>query len=471
MSDVKHILRYGTNADRKYIEGNENFFDLLAINGNMLAYTPGALAEFIMRKFLKSAENKGFFIDPITHAFQHDIDKIKSYSNKEKKKTIKLSIEKLINSYGEPILSQILNEKSVTPKQFQSSNNIKSFCNNVIKFQLNTIREQLKDKGFMDYIPDEKEYATNLEPSFIISPYFYMTENTIDEWLPINISLINQSKKLFPDKKLFAQIVVSKDIFSSDCFLDTLSEKYSNTNVDGLLFWIDNFNEHDAPRRYLKNYIKFIKKIREKNISLMNLYGGFFSILLTGFPEELGFQLNGVGHGLEYGEYRSVIPVGGGIPTSRYYYYPLHNRLNYRDTSELLNYEGYFNLQPSEGATKYHKEICHCPLCKSIINHNINNFQKFESTEFYEVEIKGVRQRRSYANQETKMLCLIHYLWSKNKEFLEVNKRPLNEMINILQKNYDKQLEAEILSWESLAYLENWTKVLKEELEGEEGEW
>ena len=99
---TKHILRYGTNADKKYIDQNNQYYDLLAINGNMLAYTPGALAGFIRNNLLNESE-KGFFIDPITHSFQHSLDKIKSYSKKEEKQTLKKSIENLIDYYGEPL--------------------------------------------------------------------------------------------------------------------------------------------------------------------------------------------------------------------------------------------------------------------------------------------------------------------------------------------------------------------------------
>ena len=50
-----HILRYGTNADKKFIDQNNKYYDLLAINGNMLAYTPGALAGFIRKNLLNES--------------------------------------------------------------------------------------------------------------------------------------------------------------------------------------------------------------------------------------------------------------------------------------------------------------------------------------------------------------------------------------------------------------------------------
>src|SRR6056297_249352 len=106
---TKHILRYGTNADKKFIDGEDKFYDLLAINGNMMAYTPKALSDFIRLNQMNN--QNGYFIDPITHGFQHKLSTIKSYSKKEGKETIKLSVNKLIKSYGEPLTKVIKQEE------------------------------------------------------------------------------------------------------------------------------------------------------------------------------------------------------------------------------------------------------------------------------------------------------------------------------------------------------------------------
>mgnify|MGYP000863663480 CR=1 FL=1 len=460
--NIKHILRYGTNAEQKYIENLHYTFDTLAINGNMLAYTPGALAKFLMTHCLDLDRKGCFFIDPITHAFQHSIDKIKTYNKKNKKFVIKKSISNLINCYGEPIKSKIASNKIIIPNDFSNYNIKENFCTNVINFQLNTIKEQLNKKGFLEYFCGEKDLLDKLEPCFVIPPYFYITESTYNDWLPLNIEFINIAKKLYKNKNIFGQLVISKEVLTSKSFREDVSEKYSSCEIKDLLIWIDDFNEHEASINLLEGYIDLIKCLNKNNINVYNLYGGFFSIMLTKSKEELGFQLKGVGHGLEYGEHRAVVPVGGGIPTSKYYYYPLHQRLDYKLSSELLETLGYFE-DKVQGAEKYYKDICKCNECKEVIQHDIENFSKFENTEFYNVTIKGVKQRRPYASQKTKEICIMHYQFCKQKEFKNVSEKSINYILKYLKTMHELYKSLGVLSLEQLSYINNWRKALENE--------
>jgi hypothetical protein len=452
-----HILRYGTNADQKYIERFHKSFNMLALNANMVAYTPGAISQFLMQHCI---ERQGsFFIDPITHAFQHDIEKIKSLSRKTNKYVVKKSILNLIEAYGNPIKAKIEKDRIVTNNDFNDIKIKEAFCERVINFQINTIKTQLSEKGFLEYISDNENMLHMLEPSFVIPPYFYVTEATLNTWLPLNIDFINIAKEKFKKRKIFAQLVVSKEILTSNYMRDLVCQNYIDTNITDLLIWIDDFNEYSASFEQLSGYLDLIKKLYNHKISVYNLYGGFFSIMLTGLDSYLGFRLSGVGHGLEYGEYRAVVPVGGGIPTSKYYYFPIHQRLNYKTASELLESLGYFNCNPLEGANRYYKEICSCPKCKEIIKNNINNFSKFENTEFYEVNIRGVKQRRPYADQATKENCIFHYLYNKRKEFIYVSKLK-SSILDDLTNTYQNYEFLDILDPEFLYPLKVWVKVL-----------
>jgi len=457
---TKHILRYGTHAEQKYIEKMVDEYDILTINSNMLAYSSSAIAEFIMMNFL--TQDKGFFIDPLTHAFQHNVKKLKSYSKRSKKLTLKRSIEKLIEIYGEPIYSNIINDKVILPTSFDDKEIISEFCKRVIGFQLNTIPEQLEEKGFMEYIEPSGLNISTLKPLFIIPPYFYMKLDTINEWLDLNIEFIKVAKELYEDKTIFGELVINKDILTSEKAIDKICNAYSSLNINGLLLWIDDFSEHDVPGNSLRGYTDLVKKLYDNGIDVYNLYGGFFSIILTGFDDELGFRLSGVGHGLEYGEYRAVVPVGGGIPTSKYYYYPLHNRIDYATTSQLLYELGILNEDSTSGYGRYKNEICNCDKCHELLCDDMGNFSIFENSEHFKVKIRGTVQRRTYANQETKEACLIHYLFCKTREFDEVKEKSLKEFISDLDFNYNSYLELGVLSLDALSYLQNWVNVLKD---------
>jgi hypothetical protein len=466
-----HILRYGTNADKKFIDQNNKYYDLLAINGNMLAYTPGALAGFI-RKNLLNESDKGFFIDPITHSFQHSLDKIKSYSKKEKKQTLKKSIENLIDYYGEPLITHIKtpensekeDEKGRPVRAVDFNDHKESFCENVIDFQLNEIKKKNKEKGFLKYLDADDQRLNDFEPDFITPPYFYLNEMSYEEWLELNIEFAEIAVGKYPERDIFVQLVVSDDIFISQKMRDAIIEKYSTLDVKGVLLWIDDFNEHQASKSKLEVYFNFIKELSQNNLEIINLYGSFFSIMLTAFEDELSFSLAGVGHGMEYGEHRAVVPVGGGIPSSRYYFYPLHRRLRFQTASEYIKSHIIDKAQSPKKediANLYYTEICDCSKCKQIIGKDIDNFFEFESTEVYEYEVKGVKRQRSYADQETKENCLIHYLESKVEEFEEVEELNLKDLLTLIDNNYDTFLKYGHQDQEELNYLIKWKTVLE----------
>ena len=90
-----HILRYGTVAEKVHLEKAFSAFDYLSINGNTAAYVANAIAKYIVDKFFSNKE-KGYFIDPITYAFQNKIELLFTKSKGTNEYSIKKSIVKLI---------------------------------------------------------------------------------------------------------------------------------------------------------------------------------------------------------------------------------------------------------------------------------------------------------------------------------------------------------------------------------------
>lgn len=468
--NVKHILRYGTAADQTHLEDMINTYDILAINGNMVAFMPGAIATFLVSNFINKP-NKGYFIDPLTHAFQHNIDFLKSKKTKKNPNpTIKSSIRKMIEQYDEPVLSIISSENVVIPEDFDDEKIKHTFCENVLKFQLNTVTTQLKEKKMLQYLDYGGFTLDAIFPEFLIAPYFYLTTNTFDEWCPLNIEMIEKSSAIIEElcegKPLFAELVISKDVLIDSSQLKEIINQYGNCSASGIAIWIDDFNEQEIGIELLRNYIKLVKDLSNKGKIVYNLYGGFFSIMLTSSNLNCkDFILNGVGHGLEYGESRPVVPVGGGLPTSKYYFYPLHQRLDFNTSYNLLSYLNIiYPTKPQGGNYKeYEHKICNCPTCLEVLDGNMNNFIKFESTEIYTINYKNGPQRRKKASKETKEYCLKHYLYSKNKEFTKVFSLEKKQMVKKLLETYDIYKKSRKLSLEELSYLKNWAKVLDEQ--------
>lgn len=452
-----HILRYGTNADQKYIEEMNRTVRYIHLNANMLAYSPASISEFLMVNCIGG--DRFFFIDPITHAFQHSIDKIQSFSKKDNKFVIKKSIKKLLDFYGDPVKESINNNIVVTPDCFTDESTCVEFCKNILDFQQNTIRTFVDKKGLLDYFDTNDPTLNNINPTFLIAPYFYLEPNTYTDWLDINTKLIKICNTL-TDKPIFAELILNKSVLENTFMRRDVIRKYIDSGVSTILLWIDDFDEHTVSYYSLNMYSKLVKDFYKAGIKVINLYGGYFSTLLTSFENELGFKLYGVGHGLEYGESRAVVPVGGGIPTSKYYYYPLHERLDYRLATQLLIAKGYIPEDKSPDA--YFDNICNCPTCKNIIGNNIDNFNKFENTEFYTVKLRGSEQKRPYASQETKRLCILHFQYCKHREFVKLNSISLKEAILKLNATYEEYNSLHILGSDQIYHLKNWSSLLED---------
>jgi len=395
-----HYIKYGIAKDRKYLETFINSFANLIINATTLADTPKALFTLLNSKIF---DKINYIIDPQTHAFQHNRSFIISSSQKNKgKNIIKRSINKLVSAYGNPI-SKAIQEKRILSINDFNNINIKYFCNNVINFQINTIKDQETESDVSDYYKflKSKKIITfnNLTPKTVIAPYFYLDDPDYIDWLRLNIRCIENSKTSIQksNKVLSAELVLSKYLLNDKNKIDNIIEAYNSINIDKLFLWVDSFSEHDADETTLNSYIYFLNNIKHP---IINLHGGYFSILL----KKLGIceNLSGVTHGIGFGEDRSVIPVGGGVPTAKFYLPVLHKRLIFRNalkSVEVLWDKNYFS------------DICDCPMCREIIKG-----KKIEEFEIYGKTNPG-RDGKEYPTKETIHYCIMHYMYNKDYEF------------------------------------------------------
>ncbi len=254
-------MRFGTHADQKYFweNGFDNLYDNIAINANMIAFSPEALAAFIVKK----TPRKSFFIDPITHAFQHDQSFICDVSGENR---IKKSIGNLIEEYGKDLKDIISEEKvgennktrlyakkKLVPEDFTKLF-IESFSKKVISFQKNIILKK-KAESYIDYITFAKkedpklDFVPHLNPKFLVAPYFYLDDIG---WLDVNIRLIDESKR-DGNEIVYAQIVLSKKWieraiaggYANSELAKNIINRYKTSNADGFLVWIDNYSEHE----------------------------------------------------------------------------------------------------------------------------------------------------------------------------------------------------------------------------------
>lgn len=454
----EHIYHYNVHSEQRYFVGPEHrgLYDLIFLNGNIVSHTPAGIAAFL------ATTAKDFYIDPQTHIFQHntihlkrdnsDASKGETPDYQFKPSIIKLAQERL----GEPFSLVIEQDRPLSPPDFFQEDGsinqerINSICENVVNFQKDTMYNSLDDES-RELLSEN----VNFRPKFIIAPYFFLSPIRFSNWLNITKSCYLRTKEIVTDLQVFFVLVVSKEALDSG--IDDIVGAVSEINADGIIIWIDEHTEEDLSIRELKRFIALIRGLRNSTGTIHNSHGGYFSIMLC--HSEFGNLLNGVGHSINYGESRSVVPVGGGIPMARFYFPSIHSRIRFGDALGIVTSKNWLT-----SIDEYRAKICSCLQCAKLIEeNNTANEVFYEYGRSFPVTIRrrsGSIVSLEYPTKEAKQAAACHYLYNKAREFEDIQNKPLNELVENLRHTYD---EIAPYSGEApVAHLNNWSQVLQE---------
>ena len=450
------LVRYGISADQRYLAGEFlDAYSATVINGNMVAHIPAALGQFLTDRTARETGPKPFIIDPLTHAFQHDPSKVRTKRMRDGKEVeeTKLSILKMSQAFGEPVQSRV-GEQAVLPSDFADEARSREFCERVLDFQLNTIERQARQQKSWKYL----QYlgVQTMKPAVVIAPYFWMTAGTMDDWLPRNIWFVECARDFAETTPLCAQVVVTRDVLTDDGERDRLAQAYGTSPCDGILLWIDQFSEHEVSAKHLLGFGELVRKLtREFAKPVVNLYGGYFSILLCRL-EDLAF-LQGVCHGLEYGEDRSVVPVGSGLPMAKFYLPAHHRRLRYPQALRAVRdiYGGF------ESAGAFLRNVCACDECRSVVQSDpAQDFAAYGRSRPIRFRRRGGVVTLDYPTKETKDHCLRHYLHVKRQEFEDARSLTTDQVAANLEEHHSRA--ARLIGKNEVHYLKAWAEALQQ---------
>lgn len=437
---VDHWMTFGTFAEQDHFEyPHKGDYRGVIINANMAAHAPAGLAAFLLEK---KAPNTGYLIDPLTHAFQHDPGLISDSEGKPKS-----SIQKLAEAYGPPI-SNIVGKAPLLPKHLADKDVFAEFVRKCIDYQLGQIANYMKESDSAKYMenPDAE-----LPPYASIAPYFYLTESTIDDWLPLNVEAAQQAVQYLGNARCFAAVVVSQGILLNDRAIAEIVKQLSAIPLAGYLLWADNLDEQSAASAELRGLLGLARGLRAGGRrEVINLHGGYFSILSAG---ALGDgAMSGVAHGPEFGEFRSVVPVGGGIPISRYYIPNLHARVRYREALAMFQKMGYL-----ESSDSFHKNVCNCEQCVETIGGSYANFTLFGEGTAKSVRRKHGLVRIEFPTIDAKLRCLRHYLQRKHREYVASSEASRDVLLDNLRKGEAEYRD--VAGLDGVAHLKLWRRV------------
>ena len=398
---IEHWMLFGTFAEQRHFAyPTLDTYKGVIINANMAAYAPDGLAAFLLER-----TGLTYFIDPLTHAFQHDPTFITDDEGEPKS-----SIAALAEYYDpeKEHIGRLLGLRPLLPQHISEDDVLSRFVERCITFQQSILSVAMHEADAMKYVMVDEPTVT---PYAILAPYFYLTETNCDQWLPIQMKACQMARDQIGDAKLYAGFVVSRGLLSNWAKLEELAEQIVTSPVNGFVLWIDNFDEQSAGESQLRSFLRLSAILRSGgDRDVINLHGGYFSILAAG---NLGDHvLTGVTHAPEFGEYRSVVPVGGGIPIARYYVPQLHARVRYRDAVRLFRAMGWL-----DDAATFHTNVCDCAECVSTLGGDAANFTLFGQGNTREVRRGTGLVRLDFPTTATKLRCLRHYLQRKKREF------------------------------------------------------
>jgi len=436
-----HFMRIGSHAEKEYFLNLPDTYDGIIINANLIEATTAASASLVAG--LKNNHGKGFFVDPYTFAF--GLRPALLYVEKKDRKTkvkslqLKTTYENLAKQYGDVIKSKV-GKSAIIPEDFIETAARQDFCHSVLEYQISKLSSTFFEDDFFDDVG-------SIEPIGLIAPYFFMPE--LDNWLDLNIQLIETSCSVnHSSKPIYAVICLNRRLLESDHDVNLIINKYRNCNASGYFLWVSAMDEKEFGEVSLRNFLYLIRTLSQDGKKVINMYGGYLSVLLG----KIG--LSGFSHGVGYGSDKNVDPVIGGVPSSKFYFPPLHERYLFSDIYFLVS-----GLSPE----LFYRDICSCDTCKDVIGLNIENFARYGETKPSQKAKSNSRfADREYPTGDSVRLCRYHFLMARKNEIEKAKVNNLADLLKSLRNSYDKYQT--LMGPASVEHFKVWIKVLNKSL-------
>ena len=283
---------------------------------------------------------KPYIIDPYTYIFGNDVRDIRE----------KRWFSKLIENYGLDLIidpdTLNLSPDLLIDRNNQPTDNLKELVENVVTYQRTKVQEIYDEISEFAEFETEKTETFVPKPRWVIPPYFFL-EAGAGDWLTVNIQSIRLAiENRDNSEKIFAVIMIDRDLLSYEEDIDEIIEGYKILGVDGYMIWSAYMDENSAKSGELQRFQSFVSKLSNHKKPIYNMYGGLFSFLL----KEKG--MTGSSHSLCYGEHKNPFTTGGMAATIRFYQTFLHSKVPFARIKEI------------ESALELEK--CDCEYCGMI---------------------------------------------------------------------------------------------------------
>lgn len=420
---MNFFIRFGVHKDREVIKDLRSSLAGIVVPAHILSYSPNptiAAIDYI---------NRPYYIDPMTYIYSgSDIADYVVLNKKTRRKQFKPSISKMTKDYDLAGHFEASDYAPLTPSDF-SDEFVQKLVQKNVELQLQKIEQEKggaykRYKDLLSKVGAEhivKKMSEAHRPAAVIPPYFYFATQD-SPWREINRRLYEATKSVTD------QLVVPIVLTDAACLTEDLFAMYPDCRE--MIVWIDNLNEKEPDSlsktqiAKLKQLASFVTLARDRGIGVINLYGSYFSLLLS----KLG--MTGICNGVFYGEYKTRKSTIGGAPPSRYYIRAVHEFFSIPNAIGLLKDPRYSGMLDTS-----------CKKCMDLIDGKPDNIIALDAD-----HAKAQR----------------HFVYAREQELDTVEKTDLAGLIEDLNTTYTKYnpLDPRIVK-KSIDYLAAWARALE----------
>ncbi len=335
---MRHFLAYGNSDQASFRDpAVRGSMDYLTVPGTIAAYYPDATAAFVLSSELH------YVIDPRTPLFQGRLE------------TPRPSHVALAQWLGPSVSAQVaraVNTRVTLGSEFYTLPVVREVVVELVSRQRDyggragTLQAKLgRYQLLLAQARREEVSPTPISigppPDFVLLPYFFSAGH--DGWEAVNANIWEVASQVEQPEGL-SPVIAATTPESLHHLLNSVPEGLSHT----AFFWLDGFNERLSQTGLLQEVWAFVAD-QPAGRSLVNLYGGFFSICLS------HAGLFGFSNGLGYSESRDwpELPATGAAP-ARYYVRSLHAHVT-PAVAQLI-----VDLEPALR--------CDCPICAGAVS-------------------------------------------------------------------------------------------------------
>jgi hypothetical protein len=358
--EARHCLRLGAMNDKAIVEVEQDSFDVLVLQANLAVSARKALGSWV-------ALEKPFWIDPIAYAYAAapaylmSEQKLK-HGEPETEITFKRTFRNLADEYGDPFVRVIEERRSLIPEDFEPEHDLR-VVERTLEWQRTVLSPPEEDAKFYE----AEEIA--LEPLLLTVPSFPLQPNVEQQeepaWLTVNLRLLDAAATLYPASRLAAGLLIEESLFDSEQQLQRICETYLAVPADHIWLWVSDNEEVNMTIPRARRLRELVQSFVAGGKHVHQAFGGSFSTLL------LRDGLASVAHGVAYWEHKTWEPLaGGGLPTLRYFYPPLGQRLRFLDVDAVVD-------ALISDTNEFHSEVCGCEVCQETLSGDLGNFAAY----------------------------------------------------------------------------------------------